>query len=98
LFAKSPLDKLPEKLGRESLVDAIRTAIIAELDAINFYLQIASRASDPEVRRVFEDVAREEKAHVGEFLALLEKLDPEQARMLEEGRKEVEELTSGQGS
>jgi len=50
--------------------------IIAELDAINLYLQLAPSIEDEKVRKVFEDVALEEKTHVGEFLAFLKNLDP----------------------
>jgi len=39
------------------------------------------------------DIAKEEKTHVGEFQTLLLRLDKEQERELEEGRKEVEEIT-----
>ena len=39
------------------------------------------------------DIAKEEKTHVGEFQALLVKEDKEQEKELEEGKKEVEELT-----
>ncbi|MEO0005683.1 MAG: rubrerythrin, partial [candidate division WOR-3 bacterium] len=38
------------------------------------------------------DIAREEKTHFGEFEALLLKLDEEQKKEMEEGKKEVEEL------
>jgi hypothetical protein len=40
----------------------------------------------------FLDVAREEKTHVGEFMALLLNLDEEQVEELEAGKEEVEEL------
>ncbi len=38
------------------------------------------------------DIAREEKTHVGEFLELLLRRDPEQAEELAEGKREVEGL------
>ncbi len=96
MFAKHPLDPRKQSLDKNDLADALRTAIIAELDAVSFYLQIARSANDEKVRRVFEDVAREEKTHVGEFLALLKELDPEQARELEKGMAEVQEITGNQ--
>lgn len=71
----------------------MRLAIIAELDAINLYLQLARSIDDENVRKVFEDVADEEKTHFGEFLALLKALDPKQAEELEKGALEVRELT-----
>ncbi|MCI4408943.1 MAG: rubrerythrin [Thermofilum sp.] len=93
MLAKNPIE-IPsgKKLSREELVQAIRLSIIAELDAINLYLQLSSATDDPLAKKVFEDIAREEKTHVGEFLTLLEKLDPEQVKELEKGKKEVKEL------
>ena len=74
------------------MAQALRLAILAELDAINLYLQIAEACEDEGLRRLFMEVAREEKTHVGEFLAALLRVDPEQARELEEGRREAEEI------
>jgi rubrerythrin len=93
MLSKNPIE-IPsgKKLSREELVQAIRLSIIAELDAINLYLQLSSATDDPLAKKVFEDIAREEKTHVGEFLTLLEKLDPEQVKELEKGKKEVKEL------
>jgi rubrerythrin len=93
MLAKNPIE-IPsgKKLSREELVQAVRLSIIAELDAINLYLQLSSATDDPLARKVFEDIAREEKTHVGEFLTLLEKLDPEQVKELEKGKKEIKEL------
>jgi rubrerythrin len=94
LFGKNPID-LPQgrKLARDEVADALRQAIIAELDAITFYLQLARAIEDEKIRRVFEDIAREEKTHVGEFLAVLKTIDKEQVEELEKGAREVEELT-----
>jgi len=92
LFAKHPLDQAREKLGQGNLADAVRLAMAAEVDAISFYLQVARAADDPAVRRVFEDVAREEMTHLGEFLALLYRLDPGHREEVEKGFREVAEL------
>jgi len=45
--------------------------VIAELDAINLYKQMAAMAKDKNLKSVFLDIAKEEKTHVGEFLTLL---------------------------
>lgn len=96
MFSKNPVDIPPGKrLAKSELAEALRISIAAELDAINLYLQFARATDDERFRRVFEDVAKEEKTHVGEFLALLNILDQEQATELEEGRKEVEKLMGG---
>ncbi|AEH24659.1 hypothetical protein PYCH_09740 [Pyrococcus yayanosii CH1] len=80
-------------MSKKEITQALRWALIAELDAINFYEQIAELVEDENVKAVFLDVAREEKEHVGEFLALLLKLDPELGEYMKKGFKEVEEET-----
>lgn len=91
-MSKNPLDLVVKKFTKEEIIDALRLAIVAELDAINLYSQFARSIDDEKVKKVFEDIAKEEKTHVGEFLALLKMLDPEQVRELEAGEKEVKEL------
>jgi rubrerythrin len=55
---------------------------------------MASFAKNKHIKTVLLDVAKEEKEHVGEFQTLLLTFDKEQVEALEEGKKEVEELTS----
>ncbi len=90
------LSKIPffqEKLAGDALdKEILRVAIIAELDAVNLYEQLAAVTPNESLKKVLLEVAREEKTHVGEFQALLLQLDDEQKRELEAGRKEVEEL------
>jgi len=82
------LDKLnKEDIDREIL----RVGIIAELDAVNLYEQMAAKAQDEGIKKILLDIAKEEKTHVGEFQHLLLQRDDEQVRELEEGKKEVEE-------
>ncbi|WP_414469880.1 ferritin family protein [Methanobacterium sp. ACI-7] len=91
MLSKIPIDM--KKVKREDITkEVLRVAIIAELDAINLYEELASSVEDENIKKVFEDVAKEEKTHAGEFMAMLLKEDKEQVRELEEGRKEVEEL------
>jgi len=91
------LSQLPINLGKvkkENLdQEILRAGIIAELDAISFYEQMAAMTEDENIKKVLLDIAKEEKTHMGEFQALLLKKDPEQVKELEEGEKEVEELT-----
>jgi len=74
--------------------EILRVGLIAELDAINLYEQLASFTDNEKIKKVLLDIAKEEKTHVGEFLEMLLKLDEEQKKELENGKKEVEELTS----
>ena len=82
-----------EELNKEDLdKEILRAGIIAELDAINLYEQMASLTKNEHIREILLDIAKEEKTHVGEFQALLLKHDKEQVEELEEGKEEVEEL------
>ncbi len=90
------LSKIPtilEKVSKENVdKEILRAAIIAELDAINLYEQMAALAVNTTVKAILLDIAKEEKTHVGEFQTLLLKNDAEQVKELEEGKKEVEEI------
>jgi rubrerythrin len=82
-----------ERIKRGNLdKEILRAAMIAELDAINLYEQMANMTENGALRKLLLDVAREEKTHVGEFQTLLLMRDREQEEELEEGRKEVKEL------
>ena len=81
----------PEGLDKEIL----RVAVIAELDAINLYEQMAAMAKSENIKKILLDIAREEKTHMGEFQALLLMLDKQQVEELEAGKEEVEEELGG---
>jgi hypothetical protein len=61
----------PCRGGGSIELEAIRAAIITELDANSLYEQLAANATDPLVKKEFPDVAKEEKTHAGEFTTLL---------------------------
>ena len=93
MMGKNPLDYVKgRKFTKEEVVEALRIAIIAELDAVNLYLQFARMIEDENIRKLFEEVAREEKTHIGEFMHALKMLDREQAQELEKGAREVKEI------
>ncbi len=82
------------KIKKEDLDNEIlRVGIIAELDAINLYEQLAALATNKDIKKVFLDIAKEEKTHVGEFQTMLLRLDAEQVQEMEHARKEIKELT-----
>ena len=91
MLSKIPIDI--KKINKEDLdKEIIRAALIAELDAINLYEEMAAIANDEGIKKVLLDVAKEEKEHVGEFQTLLLIFDKEQIEELKEGKEEVEEL------
>ncbi len=92
MLSENPLNIPDKKLSKLEVAQALRLAIIAELDAINLYVQLANAVEDENVKEVFLDVAREEKTHVGEFLELLLRVDPEQVEELKKGKEEIEQL------
>jgi rubrerythrin len=93
MMSKIPIDL--EKAGKGMIdQEILRTAIIAELDAVSLYEQMAAAAESSDIKKILLDVAKEEKTHVGEFQELLLRIDKEQVKELEEGKKEVEEELS----
>jgi len=95
MLSKNPLEiDSRKKLDKEGVAQAIRLAIIGELDAINLYLQLAQAIEDQSIKRVLQDIAEEEKIHVGELLEVLKRIDEEQAKALEKGTREVSEIMS----
>jgi rubrerythrin len=92
MLSQVPIDL--EKIDPKNIdKEILRAAIIGELDAINQYEQMAGMTQNEDLRKVLLEVAGEEKTHVGEFQALLLRLDPEQAKELKKGKAEVDELT-----
>jgi len=92
MLSQSPIDlnKVSEKdIDKEIL----RLGMIAELDAVSLYEQLAAKTKDKKIKAVLLDIAKEEKTHVAEFETLLLKKDMEQTAEMEKGKKEVEELT-----
>ena len=88
---------VPRKMTKSELVRAIRQNISAEHEAVHLYLAHADATDDELAKKVLSEIADEERVHVGEFMELLRRLAPEEARFLEEGRSEVEELAEGGG-
>ena len=83
-----------EKIGKKDVdMEILRAGIIAEMDAINLYYQMAAMAQDENIKKTLLDIAKEEKVHVGEFQALLLNRDKEQKEGLKSGEKEVKEDT-----
>ena len=91
MLSKIPIDL--SKVKKEDLnKEILRAAIIAELDAISLYEQMAALTTDERIREVLLDIAKEEKTHVGELLTLLLKLDVEQKEEIEKAKEEIKEL------
>jgi rubrerythrin len=91
MLSEIPIDL--EKVKKEERdKEIVRVGMIAELDAVNLYEQLAALAEREEIKAVLLDIAKEEKTHMGEFQTLLLRLDQEQVEELEKGKEEVEEM------
>jgi rubrerythrin len=66
--------------------------ISAEYEAIQLYQQLAESTDHKLAQEVLMDIADEEKEHAGEFLRLLNELDPNEKGFYAEGAAEVEEM------
>jgi rubrerythrin len=90
-LGKIPIDL--SKIKQDNIDKQIlRSGILAELDAINLYEQMADMTDNKELKQILLEVAKEEKEHVGEFQTLLLDMDKQQVEEMEEGKEEVEEL------
>lgn len=82
------------KLTHSELVRALRLMVADEYEAIQVYTQLAESIDNPLAAEVLLDIADEEKVHAGEFLRLLEELDPAESGFYEKGAGEVEAVIS----
>jgi rubrerythrin len=90
-MSQIPIDL--NKLKKEDVDrEILRVGMIAELDAVNLYEQMAALTEDKIIKKILLDIAKEEKTHIGEFQALLLEKDKEQVEELQAGKEEVEEL------
>jgi len=86
---------VPRKMNAAELARAIMQDIAAELDAVAVYQAHIDATDDERAKKVLAHARDNEKEHVGEFLALLEILDPKQAEYIKKGKIEIAELLKG---
>ena len=91
MLAKEPIDFSKVK-GEEVDKEILRLGMIAELDAVSLYEQLAATTNNHLIRELFLDIAKEEKTHMGEFQTLLLEHDKQQEKELQNGKEEVENL------
>lgn len=84
--------KIPEKISKQELINAIRQDIVGELEAIFLYDAHAQATDDPRAKKILEDIRDEEREHVGELMTLLNILDPNEAKLFSNGQEEVKEM------
>ena len=87
----APIIEPGKPLSDRELLRSLRLAIAAEEDAASLYELIADSTENKVVEGILNDIAGEEKVHVGELQKILAMLDKDEEGFLNEGKKEVEE-------
>ncbi|WP_370572362.1 ferritin family protein [Methanomethylovorans sp.] len=81
MFSKTPINF--ERSSKEDIdKEILRSAMIAELDAINLYEEMAALTDEENLRKILLDVAREEKVHVAMFQTVLMEVDHEYLKVM----------------
>jgi len=92
MLSQEPLDL--SRVKEEDIdKEILRLGMIAELDAVSLYEQLAAKTKNKDIKKVILDIAKEEKTHIGEFETLLLQRDKEQVQENENAKREVEEMT-----
>jgi rubrerythrin len=85
-------------LNNRELERALRLSICAEHDATQLYESMADSVQDEKLKKLFQDIANEEKVHVGEFEKILQSLDKTDEKLVEKGKDEAAEKTASKKS
>jgi len=78
-----------EKFGNRELSRSLRVAIAAEHEAVHLYEAIADATTNAKAKELLQDIANEEKVHVGELQELLESIRKDERKFVDEGREEA---------
>lgn len=79
-------------LDERELSRVIRLAIAGELDATHLYEIMVDSTNNKMVKKVLQDIADEEKVHASELTELLNMIDTDNPKFVEEGKKEIKSL------
>lgn len=88
-FAGNNIDR---KLTKYELIRALRYNAAAEFEAVQLYMQLYDSTDDETAKKVLYQIANEEKIHAGEFLHLINQLDPKEEKFYQEGERKVNML------
>ena len=87
------MSKIPLKLSEQNREKQIlRDGIVAELDAVSLYEQMADSTPKKDVKAILLDIAKEEKTHAEEFLTMLYMYDKQQEEEIKRGAEEVRKV------
>lgn len=81
-----------KKLSKAELARAIRFSVAAEYEAVQIYEQIVEAIGDQRIIAVINDIIKEEKVHVGQFLDILYEVEPQEKQTYDQGMEENKPL------
>lgn len=84
--------KTPDSFSDRELSRAVRDAIVGEQNAIKQYEVIADACSNEKIKKVMQDIADEERVHVGELQKVLNMMLDDEKDLIEEGKEEAGEM------
>jgi len=94
-FTDPFVGNVPErKMTLRELVRALRMNVSAEEDATSLYEAHADATDHPLAKKVLQDIADEERVHVGEFQRLISILLADEDGFLAAGTAEVNEMAA----
>jgi rubrerythrin len=80
------------KLTKDELARAIRFMVAAEYEAIEMYEKVRDATDNEDAKKVIQSITDEELVHAGEFLKLLNIINPNESDFYSKGEKEISEL------
>lgn len=81
--------KSERKLTHEELIRAVRFSIASEYEAIQLYEEISESIDNEDAKKLLNEIAGDEKVHVGNFSYLLNLLSPDDEKSLQQGKEEA---------
>ena len=81
-----------KRIDTRELTRALRLSLAAEEEAVHLYEALADATNNKLAKTVLQDIADEEKVHVGEFQRLLNILLEDEENWLAKGAEEVNEM------
>ena len=85
------------KMTDRELIRGLRLTLSAEQEAVHLYEALADATDNALAKAVLQDIANEERVHAGEFQRLINKLLPDEEKLLAEGAAEVDEMAEEMG-
>jgi len=82
---------IPKQLSNEELLQALRTDIIGEYEAVIGYEAHAQATTDSRAKQILLKLADDERKHIGQLQELLTLLSPKEGQLLEQGKQVVEQ-------